>query len=516
MPDYGERKFNCLSGCGEKYKVEPIWDKAPMEGQAENYAPVIIAKISNGGNYITVGNESWPSRENKAVIKSIDLGFVNTLDGSMELVDEDGGALSLFLDSVEKCMSQFRPGTTKMEYQIGWVYTRCDGSQGMSLSPKMNSIIANIETSLSGGLIRFIIKFTTVNEIAKNYREDKTFGEQKTGKTEHLEDAIEQLMALCPTMNVEFGYYDQKGDLIKGKRKLKWLVNGRIVSGGPKAAWQADSQDRFDTIQKWMGNYRIKDGDKEKGAVLIMDPSKTASLLVLMDPNPEDRSVSADRNSNTRHLGTFIVNGGKCSNVLEFNPTFNIANAFGQQSSGGNAKGGLATDNELVEKEKTPDEKKQCESAGVQQTISPSQQIEFTDGPAAFSETNKSQLAHIRANRVFEVQGVVLEADLRIVGSTFFFFYSFEALCAMLSIVVISPFTIRGGKAGRSCGDFLKRADCHPFFSNRKWVLKGVNHSVKEGSFVTTLKVQLPVTGFEIPWGEPFGGDPMGAALEGC
>ncbi len=515
MPDYGPKTFNCLAGCAERFEVKPIWDRAPMEGAAENYAPVIIARIGNRGNYITVGNESYPSKENKAVIKSLDAGFINNNTGSMEIVDEDGGALSLFLDSVEKCMSKFQLGSTKLVYQIGWVYTRCDGSQGMELSPQMTNNIVGIETNLSGGLIRFIIKFTTGDNLAKNFRENKTWGEQIGKKTMPLEDAIEALMGECPSMNVEFGYYNQKGELIKGKRKLQWLVNGRVELGGPKNAWTSNRLDRFDTIAEWMGKYRIKDGNKDRGAVLINDPSRPGTLMVLMDPNPEDISISKDQ-PNGRHIGTFIVNGGKCSNVLEFNPTFNVVNAFAQQSSGANAKGGLATDSELVEKEKTPSEKKQCDTAGIQQTITPNQQIEYNSGPEAFSETNKSQMAHIRANRIFEIQGLTLKGELRIVGSTFPLFYSYEAIASNLSIVVISPFTIRGGKTGSSCGDFLKKADCHPFFSNRKWTLMGANHSVKEGSFVTTLMVSLYTTGFELEEGVPFGGDPEGATLTSC
>lgn len=519
MPDYGPKTYNCLSGCGERFKVNPVWDRAPMEAEAENFAPVIIATIASSGNYITVGNESWPNKENKAVIKSIETGYINKIEGSIEIVDEDGGALSLFLDNVEKCAPKFQLGSTKLVYQIGWVYTRCDGSQGMILSPKMTNAIFSIETNLSGGLIRFIVKFAVAPALVENTRENKTFGEETGGKQMHLEDAIMQLAELCPTINVEFGYYDRKGELIKGLRKLQWLTTKGVVLGGPKAAWTSKRLNKFDVIAEWIGTSRIKDGDKDKGAVLVNDPARPNTVMVLMDPNPEDQLIINNEDTtraSSRHLGTFIVNGGKCSNVLEFSPTFNIVNSQAQQSSGANAKGGIATDSELIENEKTPSEKRQCINSGIQQTITPNSQIEFVAGPEAFSETNKSQLAHIRANRIFEIQGNALEAELRIVGSTYPSFYSYEAIAASLSIVVISPFTIRGGKAGRDCGDFLKKADCHPFFSNRKWILLGVNHSVREGSFVTTLKVQLYTTGFELPWGEPFGGDPEGATLTSC
>ena len=76
-------------------------------------------------------------------------------------------------------------------------------------------------------------------------------------------------------------------------------------------------------------------------------------------------------------------------------------------------------------------------------------------------------------------------------------------------IVVISPFYIQNTKAG-SCGDFLKKADCHPFFSNSTWLILGINHAVKEGSFVTTLSVMLPVSSVQLDLGQPLGANQSG------
>jgi len=521
MPDYGPENYNCLAGCGSKYKVDPIWSRAPMEAVAESFAPVIKAKIGVAGNYITVGNESYPSNENRAVIKSIDMGFINSFEGSMEIIDEDGGALTVWMNSVEKCMSQIALQGKKMKIQIGWVYTTCEGTSGMVLSPEISTNLMGIETNLSNGLIRFVAKFTTADNIAEIARQDRTYGEQTNGKRMKLEEAITQIMAECPEMRVDFGYYDQKGELKRGANKLEWLENGIVKLGGPKSIWQADSQNRFNSIAKWVEGFRVKDGEKDKGIVLINDPSVPNTLLVLKDPNPEDMKIDADGSSGTsyggrKHVGTFIVNGGKCSNVLEFNPSFNIANALSRLSSGGNTKGGLSTDNELKDTTKTPIEKKQCEaSGGIQTTITLSQAIEDVAGKDAPSEVNKSQQAHIRANRIFDIQGLAISAELRIVGSTHPLFYSVEATGAPLSIVVITPFTIRGGKTGRECGDYLKKADCHEIFSNKKWIIEGVSHAIKEGSFVTTLKVALygPI---ELEAGVPLGGDPDGAVLATC
>ena len=65
----------CLAGCVDKYYNPPLYNRVPwLNGgqEAESFSPFIWAKIANGSNEITVGNESYPARPNKAAIKSIE------------------------------------------------------------------------------------------------------------------------------------------------------------------------------------------------------------------------------------------------------------------------------------------------------------------------------------------------------------------------------------------------------------------------------------------------------------
>jgi hypothetical protein len=509
MPDYGPKTYNCLAGCVDKYKAPPLWNQTPfLEGQpeAENFAPYIWIKINNGDNEITVGNESYPYNPNKAVIKSFESGWINESQGSVEIVDEEGGQLSVFLDAVQKCGSQWNQGSV-LQYKLGWVFTRCDGSKGIVTSPTCEVVILQVSSNLSNGIIKFQIKFSAAASIVQSLRYDKTFGQEKSGQKEHLEDAIRQLAAEAPEINVRYAYYNESGELIY--TDFDWVDHGKK---GPKAIWHSDSQNKYSTIAKWLEGYRVDDGKNGKGVILVHDPKKYNDLVILMDP-----SKSCDERVDPRHLGTFIVNGGKCSCVLEFSPTYDFVSALGYFSSGGSTKGALSS---KQSKKEDPQVKRiNCDEnekqVGTTSQVSPNQSSFSSDGTKAPDNVNKSSEAHLKASRLVDVQGSAINAELRIVGTTFYKFYEIIA-GAPCSIVVINPNYISGGKTGESCGDFLKKADCHPFYSNKNWTVMGVNHTVQEGSFVTTLKVMLGSPAVELSASNFLGANETGIRVRGA
>lgn len=508
MPDYGKKTYNCLAGCVSKYESPPVWDQVPFlkgQPQAENFAPYIWAKISDGSSEITVGNESYPYNPNKAIIKSLEAGFINQVEGSLEIVDEEGGQLSIFLDSVQKCGSRFNLGSSLI-FKVGWVFTRCDGSKGISTSPIISATILAVSSNLSNGLIKFTVKFASAGPLVQQLRYDGTYGQEKSGQKAYLEDAIQELAAKEPAINVRYGYYNESGELIYSS--LDWVDHGEK---GPKSIWHGDSQNKYSTIAKWLEGYRVNDGKKGKGIILIHDPQKFDNLVVLMDP-----SKSCDEKVDPISFGTFIVNGGKCSSVLDFSPTFDFVSAMGYFNSGGSTKGALSSKPSKKEdpqvKSITCDENQK--QVGTTSQVSPNQSSFASDGINAPDNVNKSSEAHMKANRLVDVQGPAISAELRIVGNIHDKLYQMiQGL--FCSIVVISPNYISGGKTGESCGDFLKKADCHPFYSNKNWLIQGVNHSIQEGSFVTTLKVMLAVPGIELSSGNTLGASPTGITVRG-
>ena len=73
-----------------------------------------------------------------------------------------------------------------------------------------------------------------------------------------------------------------------------------------------------------------------------------------------------------------------------------------------------------------------------------------------------------------------------------------------VSIVVINPFFINS--YGNACGDWLASPGCNPVYSNKNWIVMGAEHSISEGSYITTLKINLPAPGSDIHRDDIFGG----------
>lgn len=498
----------CLAGCVEKYYNPPLYNRVPwLNGgqEAENFSPFIWAKISDGTSEITVGNNSYPGNPNKAAIKSIEIGFVDNPEGRLEIIDEEGGEFSVFLDGAVKCGESVGVGS-KLYYKLGWVYTNCYGEKGPpSASPVMQAEILSVKSNVSQGIIKFLITFGSSSPVVEQFRFDKNFGQEIGGKDMHLEDAIRQLAAIPPQINVLFAEKDEKGE-IKFVDSFDWETHGKK---GPKAAWHGDSQNKYSTIAKWIEPYRVKDGKKGKGVALIHDPSNSSNLIILKDPSPDD-----DEKTSEISIGTFIVNGGRCSSVLEFNPTMDYVSAFGTLSSGGSTNP-LDSKSSVAEEVKTPNIQAKNKNIGSQKTITVTQSSIYSDGKNATKETNKSQEQHLKASRLTGVNATAINAELRLVGLTDPKFYGVQIKDSNVSIVFILPNYISGGKAGESCGDFLKRTDCHPIFSNKAWKILGVNHAIQDASFVTTLKLVLPAPGLDISAGSTTGGDSSGTQVKG-
>jgi hypothetical protein len=82
-----------------------------------------------------------------------------------------------------------------------------------------------------------------------------------------------------------------------------------------------------------------------------------------------------------------------------------------------------------------------------------------------------------------------------------------------VSLVFINPFHVMPN--GRGCGDWLANPVCNCVYSNKAWWVKAIDHSIREGSYVTTIKVALMAPGSDVNDNEPFGGNGSGGWIKG-
>jgi hypothetical protein len=512
---------NCLAGCVNEYAQGQLYGDNYGRGKidVENYSPFIWIKLyskegaAGGGetnqegaaSIITVGNKSY-GEFNTAVIKSIDFGFIDTLEGTVEILDEQGSAFGVFVDSLQKCNSTIGIGSI-MDYKVGWVYTGCKpGVSGKVESPTMKAMVGKIEVNY-GQIMKYRVSFTLISPLTYDHRHPITLGEEEVGKDMHLEDAIEKLCELPPAIKVKFAWYDQSGNLQFGHHK--WTEGGEK---GPKNSWKGDRQNKYFAIARWISQYKIDDGKKGKSALLVHNPSVHDELWVLRDP---DASPGETISSGLLHIGTFIVNGGKCSNVIEFSPKFDFMSAHSLQSSGGGTSGGLKTTNVSLqdEKEKETEGRTCCnsEDTGIQQQATVTDQAIRTYGKDAPEKVNEARLLNIKANKLTTYNSPIT-ADIRIIGDPSAIFFELP-MGKRVSVVVVNPNFLQKATNG-SCTDWLKKSDCNKYLSNKDWLVMGINHSVQEGSYVTTLKLQLMAPGVDNGPKEKLGANDSGGELK--
>lgn len=495
---------NCLAGCISEYYCPPLHRPGPAGEQAESFAPIV--KVTIGGmSMITVGNKSFPENPHTAVIKSFEVGWIDSHSMTIEILDEAGGKFGALVDGLRKCA---RVGYgSEIIAQWGWVYTKCEGEKNVIMSIPVKSIFTNMEVNYSEGKIKYRITGSSLDPIYADMREDKNNGEDS--RKMKLEDAIEQLCSIDPPMRVDFCELQPDGKLKCGKNMFNWEKFGK---GGPEAVWQADNQNRIPTIAKWVEPFRISDGSpKGKGVVLFFDSLTYDRLIILKDPtlDPGEGRPCAPNN-----IGTFIVNGGKCSSVIEFTPKFNWVaglanfNAGGDTASSANSRSVFAEDpNGKMENQ----EKEHGHNVGLQQQTTITQQGWDAYGPKnAHQENLTSQQRHNKAGRLVDINVLPITADLKILGDPRPQFVDLSKwVSRSVAIVAINPFHITGNDNG-GCGEWLAKPGCNKWLSNKAWKIHGINHSIKEGSYTTTLKLSLESPGVEVGHKDPLGGQGSG------
>lgn len=494
---------SCLAGCVANYYCNPLQIPGPADQQAESFAPYVKITIGDGNNEITVGNESYSTNPNTSIIKSFEIGWIDSTSMVVEVVDEAGGKFGMIVDSIHKCLNTGFYEGTSLTAEFGWVLRTCSGIPSPPLipSPPIKATVTQVEVNYSEGKIKYKITCNCVAEpIFEERREDKNLGVE--GKPMQLEDAIRQLCAMPPSVNVEFCWREADGKWKCGSHTWKGFPKG-----GPKAIWQSDNMNKPATITKWLEPFRVDDGtQKGKGIVVLNDTLVPDKLYIVKDLTLDPGETKTC--SNINFIGTFIVNGGKCSPVISFNPTFNWIKGTANFSAGGGTNGPGSSKSRFEEDTKTPkQEKSHGAGGGLQQQLTVTQQAWHAYGPKnAWLETMKSHQAHAKAGRIVEANVESITADLIILGDPRIQFCDLTKWKGKhVSIVAINPFHIMGD-ANNGCGEWLANPGCNDILSNKLWRIDGINHSIKEGSFTTTLRVALNTQGIHIGIQDPLGG----------
>lgn len=458
---------NCSHECIAQYSCSK---EEPLDGAI--FAPFVELNIA--GEVITVSNDSNPE-SNKAVIKSFQYGYSVSGGGvgaEFEIASEGQEAIVSVIRGLNKTYNQAADDIEKVKLTFGWIIKKCDGFIRKMSSKEIHLLMKTMQTSYENGTIK--IKLQCQDLIA---RTQDTRVEGNPGSDDNkvgLKEAIDLIFERnSPIIAVE---WDGLGS------DWEFEIGGTV---GPKAKWPTDQQNAMAAARKWLATQKT---NNKKGILFSYDAENTKFVIT------EGKNWHCDEVPDCcqNNVGTYVVNGGNCSNVLSFAPTVDWQ--LNQHSSGGTSGG----DNTSASDEKAKPDCKEKEDGGSATTNTvPGNSKDYTTGKTSTRLAETAAAAEEESNKPYVIKGSI-EAELTIMGDPNYC-NPIDNLGQTVSIVVLNPLYLQ------SC-TWIANPRCNHVLSNKNWLVKGVSHQIDSGKFTTTLKVLLAVPNSDLKQGDPLGG----------
>lgn len=493
-----------LTGCLATYGSISL--KGPEEGHS--LAPWVAITYEGSGSVITVSNQSSPNTPppHVACIKSFEMGFSQGLTVRCVIHDTQGGNFFQFMRNIFNnfvCSKEVHPASIYMKVRFGWVKSGCGTNYPIAQSRCFYCVANAVETNYAEGKFMFdITGKDLIVSMQQGAIDDCKGGLGKDGV--FLTDAIEEILKKsCPPniqlvkfMRMEGGkpvpcpFKDGEGDKLKG----------------PKGKWDANSRNKIDAAKFWLNDHKT---NKNFGWIPQYNSLVEGGEIIFWE-DPKPKEVQPDSVWDERCVGTYIVNGGKNSPVIEFNPKINwnfalLASSGGQQPAGVmDGKNGAQGNKQPGQDIPNLDAKGQpCAGQPIQAPAGENRKD--LDGKNAQKEQIGAQNAAIRANASY-ITTSAIQADLVVVGDPTIAYPDEVLLSKSVTIIVVNPYYISDVNTQQACGsEWMAQPVCNNVLSNKGWLLKSVTHRIEAGKYTTILGVKLTTPGIDTPPGSPVG-----------
>lgn len=463
----------------------------------------------NGRAAITVSNQSSFGTEPKhcAVIKSFELGYSDGTKCRVVIHDTHGGSFESFMQHLVKdwlCMEKVNPTNLLMKVWFGWAKEGCGVSHPASVSPCYYIMVDSIETNFSEG--KFNFEVTGVDLCHRTFEGGVEWCGGKEGADGmHLLEAIETVMQSTVAPNIAKVSFKRahQGEIMQAPDHEMWRANTlEERKRGPKNKWDTKGLSKLIAIKEWLDDFPSING---RGWTPQYDSTVPGGELIYWEkPDPNCRNMPGSYWDETS-LGTYIVNGGKDSPVLEFNPK--IRWDFSSLVSVGGNIGTHRMAAIGTEGAKNPGHpcmpRESVDGAGQVTEVQVSDASLDIKGDGAEADQAASEA---EAKRSMKLSFDGIEADLVIVGDPTMC-PPFEAIMIKnVTIVFINPFHIVENSGDSECGVWLATPECNRVLSNKAWICKSITHRIEAGKYTTTIGLYLTSPGQHFPANGNLGG----------
>lgn len=487
-----DERFDCekLEGC-KFCCCEPV--KVPFNEHV--LAPFVEVTLSDGKTTIGVGNHSSPP-DNNAAIKSFKYGNTVNQGGTnceIEITDEVGSNFQRFFDKMARIPD---PEQINLKFWIhvrwGWLGQRCDGNVNIHSQTQHTFVLTKVDVAFTHGLASFNVKGTDITPQNLEMINRQSFGTDDGKRS--LKDAIRELGELngCEVFYMKAGSLDADA----------WEFKGGV--GQPEGAWRSNGTSFLQTVLNWISTFKTENNLGIGWSFNSRRPPGSKNQFILW----EGSAPQCGENTNpcARSIGTYLVNGGNRSSVIDFRPsinwTFGASGSGGAMNpmSGGGPGGGSVKEKPECQILADPSDDRAPNVGTQTHSIANNNTVEVYGPRAALEESRAATSAHGRVNSTYEA----VKAEMRIQGDPSLAdpIYLRDKVA---SIIVIQPFHLQG--LGNQCGEWLQTEPCNRVLSNRNWRIESCGHEIKAGSYTTTLKLVLDVPGASLNLDQPLGAD---------
>jgi hypothetical protein len=498
----------------------------------ESLAPWVRVTFRNNNDVLTVGNASSftegappDNRDNSAVIKSFEWAAKPEKGGTtveIEIHDTLGGDFVKFTQRINKRRSQ-QAKDTNMLIQWGWAGASCGDLSALVPQPRkgtstckseslFNRVASPIITVMprtisanyEGGKIKFTVEGVDRLQPLFEERENRVEGSQESDENKTL-SCRQAIIKMFKRRGMEVAFLRKTNN---GSCEPVGFKDGDKPDGLPPAGslggqhkvYDPKNLDPYQAALEWIKPHVSTNG---RAFVPGYDPISSIPRLIFWEDSKPDCNCTY---SSLGTLGTYIVNGGKNSPVISFNPKIKW-NALYASATGGNTSTPSGGENVSHDDQPgCPKDSKDLAQAGAIgalagirggmqcHTVSTEHATDTYEDDAG-KKLARACEANLKAWQPTET----ITGDLRVQGDpsfanpTFLFSRSF-------SLVIINPYHYLGrDNASRGdCGDWIADPIINRFLSNRNWRINGVNHVIKEGSYNTIFKLYLAVPNIDL------------------
>lgn len=492
--------------------------------------------------YVSTGNFKGGGESRNAFIKSFKFSIRQSYGGELVIVDTSGRDFIGFYNTIYKnrCWSFAdeegnnqavkTDDTFIVAVNVGYIFVNSEGIKvvyqpflnspsaalpGRPMGPYMNFYLTTVDVAVSKNIWTYTLKLSAADGPLSNDTVNSRVGSPEQ-PVPFLRAAEIFLDGSCPPKQVFANPNAVQKDnvlIVKPPQGINggWEATGEKGAGSEPNATKPGlfagyNLSPLDAIRKNMDTFVTREN---KGVYMMYPSGANSRALYLVQADSvfcvQRRGLLAAFCGNYPFLGTYVVNGGDFSPVIEFNPKITFVGAP-RKFSGGQGGGGANIQAAVQQTNACDPQEESIIDQEVSSATTGGQKI-VLNGAVANDAWNKAPPKDLPKLQAQAAAGALraeiaskpflqgsITATMKVQGDPRLL-WSLNVIGSVLKIIFINPFSIAslGEPQFGGITDWLATPLINSVISDGYYLVQGADHDVVDGNWVTILQlIQVP------------------------